>query len=83
MQRTVLSILRVLAGGMLLLAGIAGLFLPILQGWLLIFAGLLVLFPEETAAGRRIRIWIRTRRAELKNRWEDSREERRQRRRFF
>jgi uncharacterized protein YqgC (DUF456 family) len=79
-QRTVLSILRIVAGSILLLLGIAGLFLPILQGWLMIFAGLLLLFPEETAAGHSMRAWIRAPKAALARNLELSR---RKKRRFF
>jgi len=68
------------AGSILLLLGIAGLFLPILQGWLMIFAGLLLLFPEQTAAGHRLRAWIRARKAAMAQSLERSR---RKRRRYF
>jgi uncharacterized protein YqgC (DUF456 family) len=75
--KTVLPIFRKIAGGILLLTGIAGLFLPILQGWLMIFAGLLLLFPEESAAGRSMRAWIRERKAALAERLERSRHKKR------
>jgi uncharacterized protein YqgC (DUF456 family) len=75
--KTVLPIFRKIAGGVLLLTGIAGLFLPILQGWLMIFAGLLLLFPEESAAGRSMRAWIRERKAALSERLERSRHKKR------
>ncbi len=44
-----------LAGGVLVLAGIAGLFLPIVPGWILIFGGL-ALMGEE-----RLFHWLRNR----------------------
>ncbi len=43
MKKTVLRTLRRVAGAVLLLAGIAGLFLPVLQGILLIALGLYLL----------------------------------------
>jgi uncharacterized protein YqgC (DUF456 family) len=76
-QKTVVSILRMVAGGTLLLLGIAGLFLPILQGWLMIFAGLLLLFPEQSAAGHRHRAWIRDRKAAIARDLERSRKKKR------
>lgn len=39
-------ILRITAGVILLLLGIIGLFLPILQGWLLIFIAIPLIHPE-------------------------------------
>lgn len=43
MKRVVLQTLRRIAGAIILLAGIAGLFLPVLQGILLIVLGLYLL----------------------------------------
>lgn len=37
-------------GGALVLLGIVGLFLPVLQGWLMIFGGLAVLSPHSRRA---------------------------------
>lgn len=39
-------------GGTLVLLGIVGLFLPVLQGWLMIFAGLALLSPHSRRARR-------------------------------
>lgn len=50
---TVISI-----GSALVLVGIVGLFLPILQGWLMIFAGLAMLSPHSRHA-RRILNWLK------------------------
>ncbi len=44
------KILTISFGVTLILAGIAGIFLPVLQGWLLIFAGLAVLSPHSRRA---------------------------------
>ena len=46
-------------GILLILVGIAGLFLPILQGWLLILAGLAVLSPHSRRA-KAILTWLKT-----------------------
>ncbi len=44
------KMLTISFGVSLVLLGIAGLFLPILQGWLMIFAGLAVLSPHSRRA---------------------------------
>ena len=44
------KILTISFGAGLILAGLAGLFLPILQGWLMILAGLAVLSPHSRKA---------------------------------
>jgi hypothetical protein len=44
------KIASISAGSALIVLGIVGLFLPILQGWLMIFAGLAVLSPHSRAA---------------------------------
>ena len=46
------KILSISFGWTLILLGILGLFLPILQGWLMIFAGLAVLSPHSQRARR-------------------------------
>ena len=46
MKKHFLTGLRLFAGATLILLGIIGIFLPILQGWLLIFAGVALVKPE-------------------------------------
>ncbi|MCE5326343.1 MAG: hypothetical protein LLG01_07985 [Planctomycetaceae bacterium] len=55
---------RVPLGVFLILLGIAGLFLPVLQGWLTIFAGIVVLAPDSRLAKT-----IRRRLQRLRARW--------------
>lgn len=55
------QILRFGAGAFLILAGVLGLALPILPGWALIAAGILVLAPKSRAA-----TWLRHLLARLK-----------------
>lgn len=47
-----IRVLLVVLGSLLLLAGLAGLLLPILPGWLLIVAGLVILAGEFVWARR-------------------------------
>lgn len=53
------KIVRISTGVLLILVGFVGLFLPILQGWLMIFAGLALLSTHSPAA-RRVMRWIKT-----------------------
>ena len=53
------KILSISAGSILILLGIAGLFLPILQGWLMILAGLALLSPHSKCA-HAIMTWLKT-----------------------
>ena len=55
------QILRFAAGAFLILAGVLGVALPILPGWALIAAGILVLAPKSRAA-----TWLRRLFARLK-----------------
>lgn len=48
----VVKVIAITSGSALILFGIAGLFLPILQGWLMIIAGLAVLSPYSRRARR-------------------------------
>lgn len=48
----ILKVIAITSGSALILFGIAGLFLPILQGWLMIIAGLAVLSPYSRRARR-------------------------------
>jgi hypothetical protein len=50
LRRQAVRILRLSTGGFLLLVGVIGGFIPILQGWVFIVAGLTVLAPESTLA---------------------------------
>jgi len=53
--KTVLLVLRIVAGVALILAGIAGIFLPILPGWVLIALGIVLVAPNA-----RIARWIKS-----------------------
>lgn len=72
MKEQVKRALRITVGICLLILGVVGLALPVLQGWLTIFAGLYVLFPEDSRTGGKLREWVRGRKralaAELKAR---------------
>ena len=68
MQDTVKRALRITGGILLLGLGVLGLFLPILQGWLFLGMGLLLLFPKDTRIGRRIRSWLKDKQGDLKDR---------------
>ncbi|MGV8039297.1 MAG: PGPGW domain-containing protein [Thermoanaerobaculaceae bacterium] len=59
------SILRHVAGWGFLVLGVAGLFLPILQGWLFIGLGALLLSPDVPVF-RRLVTWIERRSPTLK-----------------
>jgi uncharacterized membrane protein YbaN (DUF454 family) len=52
--------LRLSVGAGLLVLGVVGLFLPVLQGWLFILAGLSVMAPESPAAHRAME-WVKAR----------------------
>ncbi|HPC82201.1 MAG TPA: PGPGW domain-containing protein [Thermoanaerobaculaceae bacterium] len=54
------GVLRHVAGWTCLLLGVAGLFLPVLQGWLLIGLGALLLSPDVPLF-RRLVSWIERR----------------------
>ncbi len=76
MNKAFKSVLRRLAGIILLLLGFAGLFLPGLQGILMIAGGLLILFPEDTVMGRKLRRWLKEKRSRLHNQLEKKKMER-------
>jgi hypothetical protein len=59
-RRQAVRVLRLSVGGVLLLVGVIGLFVPILQGWLFIFAGLSVMAPESPTAHRALD-WTKSR----------------------
>lgn len=52
------KIVSISSGSLLILLGIVGLFLPILQGWLMIFAGLALLSPHSKWA-HSIMTWLK------------------------
>lgn len=56
MYRNLLTSIRVTAGLVILMLGIIGLFLPILQGWLLIFVAVPLISPEH---GKKIVAWLK------------------------
>mgnify|MGYP007065733507 CR=1 FL=1 len=68
MRDTVKRAIRITGGILLLGLGVLGLFLPILQGWLFLGMGLLLLFPKDTRMGRRIRAWLKEKQGDLKQR---------------
>ena len=53
-QRQAKRLLRLVVGGLLILLGIIGGFIPILQGWVFIILGLSVIAPES----ERARQWL-------------------------
>ena len=69
MKKTVKAMIRIIGGSVLLLLGVLGLFLPILQGWLFLALGLLVIFPKDTKAGRRIRAWLTKKKGQVMERF--------------
>jgi uncharacterized membrane protein YbaN (DUF454 family) len=50
---------RLVAGSMLLIVGVIGGFIPVLQGWIFILLGLSIIAPESERA-RRLLEWART-----------------------
>lgn len=52
MKRTVVRAARLGFGSLLVLAGVISGFIPILQGWILILAGLSIMAPESEKARR-------------------------------
>jgi hypothetical protein len=65
MKKQVRTWLRWSGGILLILLGIAGGFIPVLQGWVLILAGLAVIAPEYPPAARLL--------AQLRARWQHRR----------
>jgi len=59
-KQMVWRVARLAVGGLLVVLGILGLFLPFLQGILFIFIGLSLLAPENRHARRLLR-WLRER----------------------
>jgi uncharacterized membrane protein YbaN (DUF454 family) len=54
LKRHATRVLRLSAGSVLLLVGVIGGFIPVLQGWLFILAGLSIMAPES----QRARSWL-------------------------
>ena len=75
MNKALKSIFRRLTGIILLLLGFAGLFLPGLQGILMIAGGLLILFPEDTTMGRKLRRWLKEKRSQIHDELEKRKQE--------
>ena len=59
MVRNVKRLLSIIAGVVLILIGIIGGFIPIMQGWVFILAGALLLGINKTRAWRRMMARIR------------------------
>ncbi len=60
MRRQAVRVIRLSAGGVLLLVGVLGGFVPVFQGWLFVLAGLAVMAPESRRA-RSLLEWLRSR----------------------
>lgn len=66
MYKNLLTTLRVSAGIVLLLLGIIGLFLPILQGWLFIVLAIPLISPLH---GKKMIAWMKERKEKWGSRW--------------
>ena len=66
MYRNLFVVLRIAAGIMLLLLGIIGLFLPVLQGWLFIFIAIPLISP---AHGKKMVEKLKELRAKAVQKW--------------
>lgn len=80
MVKFTLRVLRVIGGALLIIAGIIGCFLPIVQGLLLIALGLIVLSYDIPAA-RRLKEWAERRLREERARLAEKRAKRKAARR--
>jgi len=49
-------VLKIILGIIFLIIGVIGCFLPILQGWAFIFAGIVMIWPEK---GKRLVNWLK------------------------
>lgn len=56
MYRNLLVLLRITVGLILLLLGIIGIFIPFLQGWLLVAISISLISPEH---GRKMVLWAK------------------------
>ncbi len=52
MKRQVERVARIVGGSVLLIIGVIGGFIPVLQGWIFVIAGLTLLAPESRRARR-------------------------------
>lgn len=60
MHKKALHILRLIAGAILILIGLVGIPLPIFPGWILIFAGILLMFPQDGKVMiEKIKLWLK------------------------
>lgn len=60
MRRQAVRVARLSVGGALLLLGVIGAFVPVLQGWIFLLAGLSVMAPESPTAKRALD-WVKRR----------------------
>ena len=58
MKRHAVRIFRLVAGSILLIIGVIGGFIPVLQGWVFILLGLSIIAPESERA-RRLLEWAK------------------------
>jgi uncharacterized protein YqgC (DUF456 family) len=59
MRRQAVRVARLSVGAILLIVGVVGGFIPLLQGWLFIIAGLTVMAPESQMA-RAVLDWAKS-----------------------
>ena len=59
MKRHAFRMFRLIAGSILLIVGVIGGFIPVLQGWIFILLGLSIVAPESVRA-RQLLEWART-----------------------
>jgi len=59
-RRQAVRVARLSVGGALLVLGVIGAFLPIMQGWIFFLAGLSVMAPESPTAKRALD-WVKKR----------------------
>ena len=87
MTDSIKKLLKKAAGAALVGIGAIGMIVPGIQGIVTLSAGLLLLYPEDTRKGRRIRAWIERKEAEATADLERRRREKslsdRKRRRVF
>ena len=58
MKRHAVRVFRLVAGSILLIIGVIGGFIPVLQGWIFILLGLSIIAPESERA-RRLLEWAK------------------------
>lgn len=65
MKRKALRWFRLIGGTLLIVAGIIGGFIPILQGWMFVVAGLALMAPESRRASRALE-WAKSKLAKTR-----------------